>query len=93
MVYGESFSLNESVKEERVGEGAIVGRRDSSVGVVGEGWVNRTRSRTCMERENKLGSAMFCLVSDGGVPLGGVAGEGGSVASETEEPRFLDEQV
>lgn len=94
MVYEESFSLTESVNVERVGEGAMVGSRDSSVGVVevGEGCVNRTKSNTCSERENKLGSAMVCLFSEGGMPLVGESGEGKS-ASENEEPRFRDEQV
>ena len=94
MVYEESFSLTESVNVERVGEGAMVGSRDSSVGVeeVGEGCVNRTKSNTCSERENKLGSAMVCLFSEGGMPLVGESGEGKS-ASEKEEPRFRDEQV
>jgi len=94
VVYEESFSLSESVNVERVGEGAMVGRRDSSVGVdgMGEGCVNRTKSRTCSERENKLGSAMGCLFSEGGMPLVGETGEGKS-GSENEEPRFLDEQV
>lgn len=94
MVYEESFSLSESVNVERVGEGAMVGSRDSSVGVeeVGEGCVNRTESSTCSEREKKLGNAMVCLLSEGGMPLVGEMGEGKS-ASENEEPRFLDEQV
>lgn len=61
VVYEESFSLNESVKDERVGEGAIVGRMDSSVEGEGEGCVKRTKSSTCIERENRLGSAMACL--------------------------------
>lgn len=94
VVYRESFSLHESVKDERVGEGAMVGRRDSSV-EMGEGCVNRAKSRICRERENRLGSAMGCLLSEGGMPLVGVgvAGEGESAASENEEARFLDEQV
>jgi len=94
VVYEESFSLSESVNVERVGEGAMVGSRDSSVGVeeVGEGCVNRTESSTCSEREKKLGNAMVCLLSEGGMPLVGEMGEGKS-ASENEEPRFLDEQV
>lgn len=85
--------MSESVKDERVGEGAIVGRRDPSVERVGEGCVNRTKSKTCRERENKVGSAMTCLFSVGGMPQGGVTGEGESAASENEEARFLDEQV
>jgi len=40
----ESFSLNESVKDERVGEGAMVGRRDSSVEGTREECANRSRS-------------------------------------------------
>ena len=90
VVYGESFSLSESVNDERVGEGAMVGKRESSVGVVGEGegCANRNKSMTCNERENKVGSAMACMFSEGGKALG----KGGS-GSENEPPRFLDEQV
>jgi len=36
---------------------------------------------------------MACLFSNGGMPLVGGTGEGGSTAPENEEPRFLDEQV
>jgi hypothetical protein len=43
----EPFSFNESVKDERVGDGAIVGRRDSSVEGVGEWCVKRTKSSIC----------------------------------------------
>ena len=93
MVDGESFSLSVSVKDERVGEGAMVGRRDSSVEGEREGCVNRAKSNICNERENKLGSAMSCFISQGGIPLVGVTGVGGPTALETEEPRFLDEQV
>lgn len=90
---GESFSLSVSVKDERVGEGAMVGRRDSSMERVGEGCVNRAKSSICKDRENRLGSTMACLVSEGRIPAVGVAGEGGSVAPEREEARFRDEQV
>ena len=93
VVCEESFSFGESVKDERVGEGAIVGRRDPSMEGVGEGCVNRTKSNICRERENNLGSAMTCLFLNGGIPLVGVTGEGESTASENEEPRFLGEQV
>ena len=94
MGYGESFSLNESVKDERVGERAIVGSRDSSVEGVGEGCANLTESSICKERENKVGSVMgCCLFSEGGVLSVGVSGKGGSTTLETEEPRFLGEQV
>ena len=96
VVYEESFSLSESANDERVGEGAMVGRRDSSVeGVgVGEGCANRTKSSTCNERENRLGRAAVCLFSEGGIPLVGVGETGEDISgSEKEEPRFLDEQV
>lgn len=94
MEHEESFSLNESVKDERVGERAIVGSRDSSAEGVGEGCTNLMESSICKERENKLGSVMdCCLFSEGGVLSVGVSGKGGSTALETEEPRFLDEQV
>ena len=93
MVHGESFSLSVSVKDERVGEGAIVGRRDSSVEGVREGCEERAKSSIWRRRENELGSVMACLVSGGGIPLVGVASRGESTVPEKEEPRFLDEQV
>jgi hypothetical protein len=89
----DSFSFNESVKDERVGEGAMVGRRDSSVEEVREGCVKRTDSNICKDCENRLGRVIACLFSDGGALRVGVTGEGGSVAPESEEARFLDEQV
>lgn len=90
---GESTSLSVSVKDERVGEEAMVGRRDSSVEEVGEEWEGRIKSSLRKERENKFSSAMVRLVLEGGAPLVGVSGEGGSAAPETEEARFLGEQV
>ena len=93
MPWGESFSLNESVKDERVGEEAMVGRMDPSVEGVGEGCVNRTKSTICRERENKLCRVIACLFSDGGVAVVGTTGEDGSIGLENEEARFLDEQV
>ena len=93
MVYEESFSLGESGKDERVGEGAMVGKRDSSVEGAGEGCVTRTKSSTCIARENKVGRTIARLFSGGGMSLVGVAGEGESAAVEKEEPRFLGEQV
>lgn len=93
MVHGKSFSLSVSVKDERVGEGAMVGRRESSVEGVREGCGERVKSSICKKREKEFWKAMACLVSGGGIPLVGVAGEGGSSVSEKDEPRFLDEQV
>jgi len=59
----------------------------------GEGCVNRTKSSTCSERENKVGSAIVCLFSEGGMPLVGEMGDEGKSGSENVEPAFLDEQV
>ena len=87
------FSFNESVKDERVGEGAMVGRRDSSVDGVEEGCEKRTESSICSDRENKVGKVIVCLFSGGGIPQVGVVGEGGSGGPEKEVARFLDEQV
>ena len=92
-MYGESTSLSVSVKDERVGDEAIVGRRDSSVEGVGEEWEGRIKSSFCNERENKVSSAIVRLVLEGGVPLVGVSGEGTSAVPEKEEARFLEEQV
>lgn len=89
----EAFSFNGSVKDERVGEGAMVGRRDPSVEGVGEGWVKRTKSSVCRYCENKWGKVIVCLFSSGGVLVAGETGEGGSVTPEREEARFLEEQV
>lgn len=89
----EPFSFKESVKDERVGEGAMVGRRDSSVEGVGEGCVKRTKSSICRDCENNRGNVIVCLFPGDGISLVGVTGEGGSVAPESEEARFLDEQV
>ena len=93
VVYVESFSLSVSVKDERVGEGAIVGKRESSVEGVIQWGEERGKSNICRRRENGLGNAMTCFVSGGGITLTGATGEGGSTASEKEEPRFRDEQV
>ena len=81
------------MKDERVGEGAMVGRRDSSIEGVRETCEERAKSTIWRRRENEVGSVMACLVSGGGIPLVGLTGEGGSTAPEKEEPRFLDEQV
>ena len=91
-MHGESTSLSASVKDETVGEEAMVGRRDSSVEGVEEEWEARIKSSLCKERENMLSSAMARLVLEGGVPLVGVSGEGGSAAAE-KEAGFLGEQV
>lgn len=89
----ESFSFNESVNDERVGEGAMVGRMDSSMEGGGEGCVKRTKSSICKDLENKLGRVIVGLFSGGGILLVGDTGEGGSVEPEKEEARFREEQV
>ena len=71
----------------------MVGRRDSSVEGVGEGCVRRMKSSICRDCENKVGKVIVWVLSGGGILLVGTTGEGGSVAPEREEARFLDEQV
>lgn len=93
VAHGESTSLSASAKDETVGEEAMVGRRDSSMEGVEEEWEGRIKSSFCRERESILSSAMARLDLEGGVPLVGVSGEGGSAAAEKEEAGFLDEQV
>ena len=92
-LYEESFSFNESVNDETVGEGAIVGRMDSSMEGGGEGCVERTKSNICEDLENKLGRVIVSLFPGGGISFVGDAGEDGSVEPENEEARFLEEQV
>ena len=93
VLYEGPFSFKESAKDERVGEGAKVGRRDSSEEGVGEGCVKRTKSSIWRDCETKPGKLIACWFSGCGIFVVGTTGEGGSVAPEKEEARFLDEQV
>lgn len=93
MPYESSFSLSESVGDERVGEVTMVGRSDPSVEGVGEWWANRTKSIIWSKRENEFGNIARCLFSGGGMSPVAVTGDGRCAAPENEEPRFLGEQV
>lgn len=93
VLFEEPFSLSESVKDERVGEGAMVGRRDPSVERVGEGCVKRTKSSIWRDCDNKPDKVIVCLLSGEEIMQVGTTGEGGSVSPESEAARFLDEHV
>lgn len=93
MLWEGPFSFNDSVKDERVGEGAMVGRREPSEEGSGEGCAKRTKSSIWRDCENSPGKLIACWISGGGIFVVRATGEGGSVEPEKEEARFLDEQV